>query len=411
MDQACQLMEAARTGGMDVLGLLEVNGREAMEQRCSGAGDGGEGFMELCRLIEEASHRKQAEDEGRALRVLARGRELAENVRREAAELLATELGELPDVRHVEFLRRHVERLENVMESCSSQAWSVVNSAELDLRAWRKEQDRALDSWQEKTVLRIMDAANKHADSLGFSSMFRPKNWKSFDEEEVPRIARQCLEELLEERRTVQHDWNEKLRQFGQRMKEISVLCLDAVLIDDLELQSIGDVPFSRERWLVNANSVMKKLGLVAMGLAIRRGGGLGLGIVIGNIGWWALVPAAVLGSVVWTLMKLGSPSRCRRLLMEKKEESVRRWAAEQRKRLDEILNQNFDDIANAYGSAVSEGFVPALSVLAEEASALRVYLGVLDKMRTGAEEKAASIAAASETMRLELEKAAGQHS
>lgn len=406
MARARLLMDSAEAAGMDVLGLFEVNAREAMEQRCSGTGDGGANFRELCRVIEEASRRKQESDEGRMQRVLSKGMELAGAVRREADSFLSAELAELPDARHAEILRRHVERLESVMESCSSQAWAVVNSAELDLRAWRKEQGRALDGWQERTLLRIMDAANKHADSLGFPGMFKPKNWKDFDEQEVPRIARECLEELLAERRDIQRDWNEKLRQFGERMHEISVLCLDAVMVDDLELQSISDVPFSRERWLVNANSLMKKLGLVAMGLAIRRGGGVGLGIVLGNMGWWALLPAAVLGSVVWTLMKLGSPSRCRRLLMERKEEAVRRWTVEQRKRLDELLNQNMEEVSQAYGRAVSEGFVPALSVLAEEASALRVYLGVLDKMRSGAEAQAAALKAGADRLELELRQA-----
>ncbi len=406
MARARLLMDSAEAAGMHVLGLLDVNAREAMEQRCSGTGDGGPNFLELCRIIEEASRRKQESDEGRGQRVLAKGMELAGAARREADSFLSSELAELPDVRHAGILRRHVERLESVMESCSSQAWAVVNSAELDLKAWRKEQGRALDSWQERTLLRIMDAANKHADSLGFTGMFKPKNWKGFDEQEVPRIARECLEELLAERRDIQRDWNEKLRQFGERMHEISVLCLDAVVVDDLELQSISDVPFSRERWLVNASSLMKKLGLVAMGLAIRRGGGVGLGIVLGNMGWWALLPAAVVGSVVWTLMKLGSPSRCRRLLMERKEEAVRRWAVEQRKRLDELLNQNMEEVSQAYGRAVSEGFVPALSVLAEEASALRVYLGVLDKMRSGAEAQAAELKAGADRLELELKNA-----
>ena len=132
----------------------------------------------------------------------------------------------------------------------------------------------------------------------------------------------------------------------------------------------------------------------------------MGLGIVLGNMGWWALLPAAVVGSIVWTLMKLGSPSRCRRLLMERKEEAVRRWTQEQRKRLDELLNQNLEEVSQAYGRAVNEGFLPALSVLAEEASALRVYLDVLDKMRRGAEEQAAALVGGADRLELELEQA-----
>ncbi len=397
------LMDAAQADGMAVLGLVELNARKAMEARCSGSGEVEQNFKELCDIIEEASRRKREGDVDRERRIRVRGAELAAAARQDAAAFLASAQAELPDLRHTDILRRHVERLENVAESCSTQAWSVVNAAALDMEAWRKEQGRALDSWQERTQLRIMDAANKRADSLGFSAMFRPKSWKVFDEEEVPRIARECLEELLAERRDIQHDWNEKLRQFGQRMQEISVLCLDAVLVEELELQSISDVPFSRERWLVNANSLMKKVGLVAMGLAIRRGGGLGLGIVLGNMGWWALLPAAVLGSLVWTLMKLGSPSRCRRLLMERKEEAVRRWTAEQRKRLDAVLSENLEELSQAYGRAVSDGFVPALSVLVEEASALRVYLDVLDKMRGGAEEQAAELIRRADRLEREL--------
>jgi len=405
MARARMLMSSAEDAGMQVLGLFEVNARKSMQERCFGSGDGGANFRELCRVIEDAARRMESAEKSRGPRLLSKGFDLVEVARRDAASFLTSENAELPDRRHAEILRRHVERLENVMESCSSQAWSVIGAAELDLKAWRKEQGRSLDSWQERTLLRIMDAANKHADSLGLTGMFKPKNWKEFDEQEVPRIARECLEELLVERRDIQRDWNEKLRQFGERMHEISVLCLDAVLVDEMELQSIGDVPFSRERWLVNANSLMKKLGLVAMGLAIRRGGGVGLGIVIGNMGWWALLPAAVVGSVVWTLMKLGSPSRCRRLLMERKEEAVRRWTREQRKRLDELLNQNLEEVSQAYGRAVNEGFMPALAVLQEEASALRVYLDVLDKMRAGAEEQADAIVVGAERLELELRK------
>jgi gamma-glutamyl phosphate reductase len=101
--------------------------------------------------------------------------------------------------------------------------------------------------------------------------------------------------------------------------------------------------------------------------------------------------------------MKLGSPSRCRRLIMARKEEAVRKWAAEQRKRLDDVLNENIEDISQAYSRAVSEGFVPALAVLAEEASALRVYLDVLDKMRLGAQAQAEDLTARAMALEKEL--------
>ena len=391
LTRARMLMDTAVSCGMTVLGLLEINAREAMEQRCSSPRrSGGKEFQKLCSLIEQSASEKSRNSEEQDRRIRARGAELAAAVRRSAEVFQTRELSHLPDFRHEEILGAHVARLEEVMQSCSLQAWSVASAASVDMEAWRKEQERTLDSWQETIVLRIMDAANKHADSLGYTGMFRPKNWKRFDEEEVPRMARESLEELLAGRRDVQKDWNEKLRQFGERMREISVLCLDAVSVDDVELRSMSEIPFGRERWLVNANSLMKKVGLVAVGIAIRRGGGVGLGIVLGNMGWWAVLPVAVVGSIVWTLMKLGSPSRCRRIFMERKEEAVRRWVHSQRGRLEELLGQNLEDLTSAYGKAVSEGFVPALAVLAEETSALKTYLEVMRKIRTGVETRTA---------------------
>jgi len=397
------LMDTAVSCGMKVLGLLEINAREAMEQRCSvPRRSGGREFQELCRLIERAAS-EAGRGDGIDQRIMARGRELAEEVRREAVLFRQREKDRLPDPQHEAILRSHVENLESVIRSCSSQAWSIVSAASVDMEAWRKEQDRALDSWQERIVLRIMDAANRHADTLGYTGMFRPKNWKRFDEEEVPRMARASLEELLADRRDVQKDWNEKLRHFGERMQELSVLCLDAVTAGELDLNSISEIPFSRERWLVNASSLMKKLGLVAVGLAVRRGGGIGLGIILGNMGWWAVLPVTMAGSLIWTLMKLGSPARCRRIFMERKEEAVRRWVEEKRRRLDDLLNQNLEDLTSAYGKAVSEGFVPSLAILAEEASALRTYLGVLEKIRAGTEQQAQKNVRLAEALEKEL--------
>ena len=402
MDRARLLMDTAASCGMKVLGLLELNARVAMEERCATPpGTGGQAFQDLCALMEKAAEERNINPQEHDERIRAKAAELIAAAREGTERFRERELERLPDTRHEKILGAHVARLEEAMKNCTSKAWSVAGAASVDMEAWRKEQQRALDGWQENIVLRIMDAANKHADTLGYTGMFRPKNWQKFDEEEVPRIARESLEELLAGRRDVQKDWNEKLRQFGERMRELSVLCLDAVSIDDEQLRAMGDVPFNRERWLVNANSLMKKVGLVAAGLAIRRGGGVGLGIVIGNLGWWALLPVAVVGSLVWTLMKLGSPSRCRRIYMERKEEVVRKWVDGQRGRLEELLNQNLDDLTSAYGKAVNESFVPALAVLAEETSAMRMYLNVLEKMRSGVESRVG------ETLRLaeQLEK------
>ncbi len=387
MGRASMLMDVVAESGMKTLGLLEINAREAMEQRCGvPKRSGGAAFRKFCSLIERAAVDRNLSDERRA-RIREKGQLLIQVARNDAQALLCREAAQLPDPRHEELLRRHCDRLAGVLHSCSDQAWAVVNAAVIDMESWRREQERALDAWQEKTVLRVMDAANRHADSLGFSAMFRAKNWKAFDDEVVPLIARECLEELLAERREVQRDWNEKLHQFGQRLEELSLLCLDAVTAQN-DLQDISGVPFSQERWFFQANSVMKKLGLVAAGVMIRRGAGVGVGIVLGNMGWWAVIPAVLAGSVIWTLMRLGNPSRCRRIFLERKAFAVKNWVKAQRVRLDKVLGENLEELTLAYGKAVNDGFLPAMSVLGEEVAALRAYLDILRKIREGSQKE-----------------------
>ena len=179
MARANLLMQSAASSDMKVLGLVEVNAREAMERRIAGQ-SAGDDFQKLCALVEKAASAKKRNVAEREERIRARGAEIARAAREEAARVLERETGRLPDIRHEELLHTHVQRLESVMQSCSSQVWSVASAASVDMDAWRKEQERALDSWQETIVLRIMDAANRHADSLGYTGMFRQKNWKSF---------------------------------------------------------------------------------------------------------------------------------------------------------------------------------------------------------------------------------------
>jgi hypothetical protein len=276
----------------------------------------------------------------------------------------------------------------------------------VDIDAWRKEQDRSLDEWEETTVLRIMDAANRHADELGGTALFSAKKWKDFNESTIPEIARNSLNEPLLERRSLQRDWNEKLRQFSGAMREISVLCLDAVIVEDKELTSVKELSLSRTQWLVQANDMLKKIGLVGSGMALHSIGGLGLGLgaALGGLHWWAMVPVALVGGLIWLLRRVGDPARCRRIFLDKKEGAIRSWTARQKKRLQEVLDQNFNDLTSAYRQAAEESLMPAICMLAEEEASISVYLKVLEKMRADAGKKAMEMQAQAQALTSSLE-------
>ncbi len=391
LGEARRVLAAAQEEGLTVLGLLDINAREAMSARCGAfARSGGAEFQRLRALILESHAAGARPGPELVSRVRIKGEALARKALEQAPVLLKRELAALPDPQHDVFLSSHKDRLHKVLEKCAAQAQAVARAAAVDIEAWRREQERSLDEWEETTVLRIMDAAGRHADELG-GSMFSAKKWMEFNEDTIPRIARDSLNELLVERRSLQRDWNEKLRQFSGAMREISVLCLDAVIVEDKELTSVKELSLSRTQWLVQANDMLKKIGLVGSGMALHSIGGLGLGLgaALGGLHWWAMVPVALVGGLIWLLRRAGDPARCRRIFLDKKEGAIRAWTARQKTRLAEVLDQNFGELTAAYRQAAEESLMPAIFMLAEEEASISVYLKVLEKMRADAGMKA----------------------
>lgn len=132
-----------------------------------------------------------------------------------------------------------------------------------------------LDAWEEDLVLRVMDAAHRHADLLG-ASFAREAEWKVFDEEEAPRIARRSIEQFLAGQQEEMRAWNEKLRLFQGELNELSVLCLKAVEESAAELGDICSTAGRLDHFLVQTNAHMKQVALFLAGAgtgAIVAGG------------------------------------------------------------------------------------------------------------------------------------------
>ncbi|MBP3729905.1 MAG: dynamin family protein, partial [Mailhella sp.] len=335
MAEARGLLNAASAEGITVIDVLDINAREAMAKRCSVVSwGGGKDFQKLYKLISAGRHENAVPENDLALRVIQKGEELVRMARESAPALLQKEMAAIPDVQHDMFLTSHRDRLRKVLAHSVKQAQNVAASASDDIEAWRREQVRSLDKWEETTVMRIMDAAGKYADQLGSPAMFNAKKWKDFNEHTVVEIAHDSLKELLAERRSLQRDWNEKLRRFSGELREISVHCLDAVMVEDSELTSINEISLSRMQWMVKANDLLKKITLVGAGAALRGIGGAGVGLAIGGLGWWAALPVAIAGGVIWMMRRVGDPQKCRVHFLKAKEESIRSWASKQKKNI-----------------------------------------------------------------------------
>lgn len=251
----------------------------------------------------------------------------------------------------------------------------MVAAAAHDVDEWRSGLERALDQWEERLVLRVMDAAHRHADALG-SDFARESAWTAFDEEEAPRIARRSLDDFLSEQQGVLRGWEDKLapvrRGYARPVRPVP---------DQRggERRRTGRY-LRRERphghLLVQSDAHMRRL---AVFLAGAGGGAVLAGSLINLMAWGGaalvvlthplvLPGAALVGMAAYALHAVGNASRRKAAFLERKRKKIEQWAAEARRLLDEELRAAGEELTASYKAAVARGFVPALEILVGEA-------------------------------------------
>lgn len=392
------LREACRGAeGLHVLGLVALNAREAMAARVGetrGRADRPtvRALGRLFDLLRAAMAADDSKEDYRA-RVAARRDQLVALARERCGAAMERYRATLPPPQFLELLERHADQLASAALSHMEQARSVVAAAAHDVDEWGIARQHALDAWEELLVLRVMDAAHRHADALG-TDFARESAWKSFDDEEAPRIARQCLDEFLAGQQDILHGWGEKLRLFGDDMRELSVLCLNTVEESAVELGDICAVTGRMDHLLVQSDAHMRRLavflGGAGAGAALTGGlfnlvawGGAALMVLSHPL---ALPGVALVGAAAYALHAMGNPERRKAAWLERKRKKTAQWAAEARKGLEEELRSAGDELTAAYKTAVSRGFVPALEILVSEAVYLRLYLQVMDRIQADAD-------------------------
>lgn len=391
------LGEACRgAAGLRVLGLVAINAREAMRARTGGGKAPDRAALRelghLFDLLRAALAADSGKEEYRG-RVLARWQALRTLAAGRCGEAMARYRASLPPAQFLELLERHADRLAEASLEHIEQARSVVAAAAHDVDAWRSGLDRALDQWEERLVLRVMDAAHRHADALG-TDFARESAWKSFDEEEAPRIARQSLDEFLGEQQDVLRGWEAKLQLFGEDMRDLSAQCLRSVEESAGELGDICAVSGRMDHLLVQSDAHMRRLAVFLAG----AGGGAVLAGGLFNLMAWGgaalvvlthplvLPGAALVGVAAYALHAVGNVSRRKAAWLERKRKKTEQWAAEARRLLAEELRAAGEELTASYKASVARGFVPALEILVGEAVHVRLYLKVMDRIRDDAD-------------------------
>ena len=445
--EACRGSEQVRLSG-----LVAINARKAMEERCgeggtaaglfdrtgsafssafkgkSGETGGGKPSADVDQLLhilrevmdldsgKVAYRRKTGEAYTRIVRVTR------ERIRHHTEAYRAS----LPGTELLGMLDAHANQLAEAAMGSLEQARQVVDATGKELDAWDAETEAALAQFEENLTLRLMEAINAKVNELG-GGFARDSAWKAFESNEARLVSRRAVEDFLERQRASLHLWEEKIRLFSERMDTFSRDCLArltasiAGLPDSADATDAADgtgegktterdpafsgaagmASNSATHFLVQTHRHMKNLAVFTSGVAVGRATALTpitLLVTAGNILALAAsspAAAAVFAAVAGTaglLYHLGREDKRKAAFLARKRKEAEAYAAGVREALRRELAEARQDIGKAYEFEVRRGFAPALESLFQQSVHLRLFLDVMHKIRTDADRYEAHV-------------------
>lgn len=377
-------------------GLTALNVRRLAES--SGTGQTmPEEFRRLLSLIHEAMDSEKAQASYKA-KVANRFGVIASLVREKTHAHRESVMSSLPAPGLLAMLDSHAAQLAEATRQSMERASQVTDAAARDLQTWEEDSARSLDRFYETLVLRLMDAVNARANSLG-RHFARERDWQRFEEDEARAIARQTVDEFLEEQRAIMTSWETKLRIFSQQLQTVSQSCLETAednmaIFEDGELRHLFVDSGGATNLLVQTHYYMKNLAVFATGAALGRAtlfSPITLLLTAGNVlvltvtsPFLATAVLAAAGTVGF-LCYLGKEEKLRKLFLKYKRRQIEAYAGSVRDRLREQLTEARTELGRAYEQEVRRGFMPALESLLHQSVHLRLFLDVMQRIRADA--------------------------
>ncbi|MBR5734581.1 MAG: dynamin family protein, partial [Desulfovibrionaceae bacterium] len=391
------LQEACRHAGqVHVAGVVALNARQAMIDRCLRSKPAtpetiGE-FATLLSMLREARtldsdiSRREGKIRSTFLR-LKKDMDLA------LAEHSRIATSRMPGQELLAMLNAHAAQLAEATRLSMEQARQTIEVAQADLDAWEGEIERSLKRFQETLTLRLMDAVNQTIANSG-KNFAKSDIWRKFDTQEAQAIARQCVDEFLEEQRELLQEKEHRFQLFASEINACTKTCLAtaAATLAGLEGASMmsGDSS-DATHFLIQTRHYMKKLALVSGGAVLGRMSAVGpiaLVISVGNMlalsissPMIAVVVAAVAGTAS-VLYHLGREDKRRTMLLEKRRKEAESYASRIADALKNELVTAHAHIRDLYAAEISNGYTPALESLFHQATHLRLFIDTMNDIR-----------------------------
>ena len=161
----------------------------------------------------------------------------------------------------IQILEKHEQSLIVALEKYRTQATQISKSAEKDILTWQKQQEEALDLFEEKFIQTIQLKTREFADTLG-SDIAKSDKWKEFDQKEAKELARTLVQDFVRKQEEQLQLWEEKIKIFHKDIHMLSNECLETI---SSGVHTMGDIKLESttlNNVLIQGNLKMKQLSL-----------------------------------------------------------------------------------------------------------------------------------------------------
>lgn len=281
----------------------------------------------------------------------------------------------------IQILEKHEQSLIAALEKYRTQATQISKSAEKDILTWQKQQEEALDLFEEKFIQTIQLKTREFADTLG-SDIAKSDKWKEFDQKEAKELARTLVQDFVRKQEEQLQLWEEKIKIFHKDIHMLSNECLETI---SSGVHTMGDIKLESttlNNVLIQGNLKMKQLSLFLAGAGsafILSTSFFNL-ITVGSIALAFLGdPISISGLVLTgigaiTLHFQGDIQKHKKNILEKKQKKIEAWAKKIRTALEEAIQEKQDEICRQYQTIIQQSFLPSFELLFSETIHIHWY-------------------------------------
>lgn len=292
----------------------------------------------------------------------------------------------LPSSFEIEFLGKRTQALRNAFNATAEQIVTISKNVVEDINTLKTQLTILVDDWQTISIGQASQAAKEYANILDDEELFSPESWIQFDQVIFPKIVSDSINQLNQNSQHILLGYEKKVQTFTD-VSLATMNSLQSVLQSaNGNILGVSDRDLACKKLLTKAHTLLENSAVLGfqtfLGTDNKKERIIAVGTTIFKSASVLLPIIAFSGAALFALHKLGNKERCKKNLLEKKQDLIEEWAGSQKSQLSYLLCSQLDQITDSYKRAIKENLIPPLRSLAEEVNMLESYEKLCRKLR-----------------------------